>query len=1495
MVVLESMALNLAKTIVQKAAAAWIADRRMAEERKKELRALLTPRFRRASPEQRFVDEAASELALFERNEFRGLNDGDRAAALLAVRDAFERADLTDRALFDVDVDAAKLASRLRAGQPRAKTVAGLGEVGGAFYDAALDRCCELYVRAVAQVPTFVGRSLAEVLNRLSDLPDQITARVVKAWREAEAATADPRANADTAVADRVQRLVDERASVLAGRELACAALDAYVAADATGPLVVRAPAGFGKTALLAAWTCRRRADATMVVSHFFAADRDLTSVEDAYRHLLRQIYALAPTLATSLALDADQLHGAVYQALKAWPDHAEGRLVVVVDALDEAREIPASPMFPLPLPERVSVILSTRAGDESDWLVPSLDAWTSPGTALELAPLDRDGLRAWLRLAGDGRLADLATDDIVGQLAPVTAGFPLFVRFLLDDLLSVAAEGGDPGEVVRALTARDVRTEALGEGDVPSGFAPYVRDQFVRIARSGVPRAVESMFALVAVSPGPLPERLVQAGSGLTAFELAALQWPVVRWFAVRASGGEIVYSAAHPLLAREFRKLLSGQATEAEEFLLRCCADWREDATGWALRWFPDLLVRAGRGDELLALARDDAFRHAQLAAYPEQPDLALAAYRAAIRHTAAEPDVVAVSEFMLRHARDVDAMKYDGTPLEALRGGSLEEATRRAALFDPERAPLWTLLLVWELADTGRAQQARDLLDGIRITDLTTHLAGWLARAAMVCASPVATLSPDTVPAMCDRLLDADDGIESNALLGLTWLAEHLVDTGHPHTALALTSPLQSARQNAIRTRIAAYVAERHGTEPAVDWLGPMVYRARDATQAFAAVAVGRARAGDSADARLMFQRAREAADAAGERRDWALSDLAVEQARAGWFAAASTTIAEIGNPFSRSRALESLVTEQARTGHATAQTLEELRRLAADQPDTIIVLRLGSSCLRTGLADDAAATFQRLLAAKRDDELRWEIAHAQLDAGDIEGGYATLRSIDNKNWCYGLAVNLVRAQAEQAGLAAALALLDELRTQGVEPAEAVVSLAEWATETGDGHTARTLLAQALGARPSPAPWKGPAAAEALSSIAATLAGCGRIDDARTVADLITDSSCRDDVLPALAAGLVNHGRVDEALDLVAVADGTWSEGQVLAAVAVALEAKGCHAEAMDATARIDRDRIGVANDALVRMGRAAAAQHRYDDARDCRSRIRSGSISTDPDRDLITSAVAIAQCADGDLNAALATADLLHDDRSLSMCLTGLARTCPGPAALDRIRRRTEPFAPVFRLAPLVAVAAAYHPAGRPEDVQVTLRAAFDQFEALRQSGGGKRASWEYDSDRVAAATADLALELDRARLDDDARRIQDAVVAMPILRRNGLRALFLGYARHGRHDLAQWALKAMDNDFHRGEALRMLISGPQPPSYGDQLVRTALRIQQRSWIPELGHGLAVAGDWVHLTLLLQPAAESLTTACAMAANLAVYAPDRGLELARLIAGTGTATP
>ena len=49
-----------------------------------------------------------------------------------------------------------------------------------------------------------------------------------------------------------------------------------------------------------------------------------------------------------------------------------------------------------------------------------------------------------------------------------------------------------------------------------------------------------------------------------------------------------------------------------------------------------------------------------------------------------------------------------------------------------------------------------------------------------------------------------------------------------------------------------------------------------------------------------------------------------------------------------------------------------------------------------------------------------------------------------------------------------------------------------------------------------------------------------------------------------------------------------------------------------------------------------------------------------------------------------------------------------------------------------------MAAAYRHADRSEEAQATLCAALDMFQALRLSGQGERAPWQYDSDRVLVA-------------------------------------------------------------------------------------------------------------------------------------------------------------
>jgi hypothetical protein len=60
------------------------------------------------------VQEVDAQLNRWIRADMAGLPDFERSAALLAVGDIFDLVDLSDAALFAVDVDAGRLAERLR-------------------------------------------------------------------------------------------------------------------------------------------------------------------------------------------------------------------------------------------------------------------------------------------------------------------------------------------------------------------------------------------------------------------------------------------------------------------------------------------------------------------------------------------------------------------------------------------------------------------------------------------------------------------------------------------------------------------------------------------------------------------------------------------------------------------------------------------------------------------------------------------------------------------------------------------------------------------------------------------------------------------------------------------------------------------------------------------------------------------------------------------------------------------------------------------------------------------------------------------------------------------------------------------------------------------------------------------------------------------------------------------------------------------------------------
>jgi hypothetical protein len=138
-------------------------------------------------------------------------------------------------------------------------------------------------------------------------------------------------------------------------------------------------------------------------------------------------------------------------------------KLVIVLDGLDDA-EGEVKPFIPSRIPEGLFVVVSGRWDGEGE-LPNYLKEWAKFTEFIPLKALSEEELREWLRAAGEGELAQFAeNDDFVRMLREKTDGFPLFVRYLMDDLLQAVKEGKSPEQVLE-------RT--------PKGFSEYVKEQF--------------------------------------------------------------------------------------------------------------------------------------------------------------------------------------------------------------------------------------------------------------------------------------------------------------------------------------------------------------------------------------------------------------------------------------------------------------------------------------------------------------------------------------------------------------------------------------------------------------------------------------------------------------------------------------------------------------------------------------------------------------------------------------------------------------------------------------------------------------------------------------------------------------------------------------------------------------------------------------------------------------------------------------------------------
>ena len=737
------------------------------------------------------------------------------------------------------------------------------------------------------------------------------------------------------ALQDRTRAFIDRIGTqAFVPREGALQQLENWLTRE-SGVAILHAPAGYGKTTFLANLVkASREAGDTRVVYHFFSKDPDLggyaTSLGNALAHLLGQVAAITDSSQSreglyASAVDPDsrraQLENTI-QELKL----AEGeRLLIVLDGLDEADET-LHPPLRKPLPAGVFVVVSGRwdgAGNPPDYLQHWLEI------ADEIIPIDAmsaSEIAQWLQQAGDGELRAYADDDaFVQQILEKTDGLPLFLDFLLNDLLQAAKQSQNVRQVLH---------------QTPTGFSNYVRQQFRQLAASvGQQPAVRTLFGILSVSKGALREDEIAKLTGLSGWDLAALPSQATRWWRIGGEDGKRTYSFAHPLLAVEFAKVLGSEAERARQSLLAWCAEWQTHKSPYALRHYAEHLREAKQVDALYALARDEAFAQAQIEGVPNDPDLPRQTAALALQAAIEREDVPTMAEMLLLHAQRVETVE---SPLDALHAGNPQRALKIAERIlkeqDYQIGTLWLLLLAWamltqpiddsERAETSLAVEALRVVNEWWQAHTPAVLSGWQGNLAAFLLREL-TQSIEAIALEIIPLLLQDEHKKQlvECLVGLEGEQGFEQANRNPEVAPTVVSKALA---------IAQAIADK--------WRR---------IEALAVIAERQAQAGQHAAAANTFAQALQTAQAIAdeEQRSEALAVIAERQAQAGLYPEALQTAQAIAVEWRRSGVLTVIAERQA----------------------------------QAGMLDCAIETAKEIPNARKQNETRWAIAIIAVEIG------------------------------------------------------------------------------------------------------------------------------------------------------------------------------------------------------------------------------------------------------------------------------------------------------------------------------------------------------------------------------------------------------------------------------------------------------------------------------------------------------------------------------
>jgi tetratricopeptide (TPR) repeat protein len=1267
-------------------------------------------------------------------------------------------------------------------------------------------------------------------------------------------------------IADKVEALLRDYGREFAGRNSEMAVLDGYLASQSRTPLLIAGPAGFGKTALMAKWLERKKAEGVCTVYHFFSQRSGLTTVRDAYLNLLRQV----PGQVASGELPGDaserSLRAALYDALQQWKGRDRKSLLVIIEGLDEADA--AVPPFPA-LPPGVRVVASARADTEA------LRIWADGSEVFSLAGLSRDDVRRWLSVAGDGQLAVLAADDdFVARLDRATQGLALYLRYLVDDLLTTVKAG--------RATATTVQL-------TPKKFSGYVREQMQILARDVFAKelkreALRKLFAVLAVAVAELPEDDVCALTGFDVFDLLNLPWAITRWFTRRSDpdSGKMAYAFAHPLLAREFGIALGPLAVAARGDLLQFCSRWQENGSRFAVQHYAGQLAEANCGGDLFALARDRAYLSAQEQSFPGQPGLPLTTLRHALSQAARTDDAAAMAEFMLRHGREVYAITARESPLDALRAGSLERACELADLFAPGLRALWHLLLAWELMDSGRREEALAVAKMI-LKGRGGVLNEWQYECAAHLLPEVWELGAGTSTELFKHLFPVDEeGTPVQVRAAYNEVIIALVIRRHYDAALTIGAPFfWRGPENilAMVARCQARDGDYYAALRSIEKISKLPLKVR----ALADAGLALAQTGKREDVRPCFRLALGWARRITDRPDHieALRKIAVQQAKAGEIEGAIATERKMAEAPSetadhseavRAHVLAEIAEAEHHAGSEPGPTLRRAanyaRKSRVDASAEVSVkalLRVAVAWARVGKEAEAAAIFGEVADDSRthpSTDSGRDLAVAQAEAGDLAAALLTSETIDNPN-------SRRRALAAIAVEIAAAGRIDEALAI-VHDLDAKPAFVQIGLFADPPRRAREILASCLANGRAES-----RIAEALSRIALAQARAGDFEAADATVGSITDADQRDDTQAQLADLAAGMGRFEQALERAgAVADDQWELPRLLKSIAVRLARAHQATEAFAVVERITHDRAQ--NVAYAEMAAALAEVGDLDAAQDSLRRHQTDGYYSETYCEA-AAGIALLHAKSGQVERAFQAFQALPDSKFTAPTLGAIARALTGTQEAGRAAGVAGALIkPERRAAALAEIAVVQCETGQRTAALATFERA---AAALRDVAESERPSlW------IAIGDAQL-----RAGYPEDARRSFDRCLERADHDDRNRQEIVHAYAECGDFAAACRELARFESPYGRAEALGAISRKDAFPGFGELIlqIEPQLAILRETWIPTLAATLADTGDRANFKRLLPAAAEYLNAALEVCGSLAVLYPEQAAAIAGVV--------